>query len=102
MVPVGSAGYQVKLDGAGDTARTSPTRRSMSKLESVGVESTGTTTAESPIKTNPTIDWDGPFCERNAYDTLTGYTFVRCPDCEIEVLTGRRDHATHRPECGHR
>jgi len=74
----------------------------MSRSDLASVESTGTTTAESPIETTLTIDWNGPFSERNAYGTLTGYTYVRCPDCGVEVLTGRREHVTHRPECEHR
>ena len=73
----------------------------MSVNDPAGVESTGTTTAESPLETT-TIDWDGPFCERNASGDLTGHTYVRCPDCEIEVLTAHRTHATHRQECVHR
>lgn len=75
--------------------------RSMSTDDTAGVESTGTMTAESPSEITA-IDWDGPFCERNASGDRTGYTYVQCPDCAIEVLTAQRDHATHRPECGHR
>ena len=77
-------------------------KRRMSDYDVTGVESTGTTTAESPLETTTAIDWDGPFCERDAYGDPTGYTYVRCPDCRIEVLTGQRDHATHRSECVHR
>jgi len=73
----------------------------MSIDDPAGVESTGTTTAESPRETSPEIDWDGPFCEHNAYGTRTGHAYVQCPNCGIEVLTGGRSHATHRPECGH-
>jgi len=73
----------------------------MSHYDVTGVESTGTTTAESPPEP-PTIDWDGPFSERNAYGTPTGHTYVRCPDCAIEVLTNHREHATHRSACAHR
>ena len=78
------------------------TQSSMSTDDSAGVESPGTTTAVSPAKPPTAIDWDGPFLEFNAYDDPTGYTYVRCPDCEIEVLTTNRTHATHRQGCPHR
>jgi hypothetical protein len=74
----------------------------MSTNDSTGVESTGTTTAASPSESNRTINWDGPFVERNAYGTRTGYTYVQCPDCSIDVLTERRAHAAHREGCQHR
>ena len=74
----------------------------MSINDSAGLESTGTTTAASPTDSTPEIDWNGPFAEWNAYDRRTGFTYVQCPDCGIEVLTGRRAHAIHREGCRHR
>ena len=74
----------------------------MSDYDVTGVESTGTTPAESPTNPHNEFDWDGPFSEHNAYGDRTGHTYVRCPDCGIEVLTTERAHATHRPECAHR
>lgn len=74
----------------------------MSKLGPTGFESTGTTTAKAQNETNSEIDWDGPFIKRTAYGTTTGYTYVRCPECRIEVLTSGRDTATHREGCLHR
>lgn len=76
--------------------------RSMSANDPAGFESTGTTTAESPPETITTIDWEGPLSEHDAYGTPTGYTYVQCPDCGVEVLTGRREHVTHRRGCPHR
>ena len=72
----------------------------MSTDDSAGVESTGTTTAES--LTEETVDWNGPFVERDAYGAPTGATYLTCPACGIEVLTDSRTHATHRQECPHR
>jgi DNA-directed RNA polymerase subunit RPC12/RpoP len=74
----------------------------MSTDDPAGVESTGTTTAESPAHQAATSDWNGPFLEVDAYGNLTGYQYVRCPACGIEVLAASRRHATHHPECPHR
>ena len=71
----------------------------MPKSDPAGVESTGTTPAESPPTTPPTIEWDGPFVETDADGDPTGYRYVRCPECGIEVLTTGRAHATHRSGC---
>jgi len=75
----------------------------MSRSDLASVESTGTTTVESSIEadTQSVVDWSGPFVERDASGAATGYTYVRCPDCEIEVLTNSRTHATHREGCTH-
>lgn len=43
--------------------------------------------------------WEGPFPEYNKYGGLTGCSYVRCRDCGIEQLTGRKDFATHRDGC---
>ena len=75
---------------------------SMSIDDTAGVESTGTTAAASLAKPTSAIDWHGPFSEPDGYGGTTGYTYLKCPDCGIEVLTGHRNHATHRPECVHR
>jgi hypothetical protein len=72
----------------------------MSTDDSVGVESTGTTTDAPPAET--AVDWNGPFSEQDAYGEPTGYTYVKCPGCGIEVLTGSRRHATHRRGYLHR
>ena len=72
----------------------------MSTDDSAGVESTGTTTDASPAAT--ALDWNGPFSEQDAYGEQTGYTYVTCPSCGIEVLTEGRRHATHRRGCPHR
>ena len=45
--------------------------------------------------------WNGPFTEYNKYGRPTGHAYVRCADCGIEVVTSHREHATHRPDCGH-
>ena len=74
----------------------------MSANDPAGVESTGTTTADSPSQQTPEIDWHGPFLEVDAYGDPTGYQYVQCPACGIEVLTTQRTHATHREGCPHR
>lgn len=43
--------------------------------------------------------WKGPFPEYTKYGTLTGCSYVRCRDCGREVLTGRKEFATHRDGC---
>lgn len=43
--------------------------------------------------------WDGPFTEYDKYGRPTGHAYVRCPDCGVEVLTGDKDRAYHRPAC---
>ena len=72
----------------------------MSIDDSADVESTGTTTAEWPIKT--AVDWNGPFLEVDAYGNVTGHQYVVCPVCGIEVLSESRSHATHHRGCSHR
>jgi len=74
----------------------------MSTDDPAGVESTGTTTAESPSHQSGPIDWNGPFLEVDAYGNVTGHQYVECPACGIEVLTDGRSHATHRSGCPHR
>ena len=73
----------------------------MSTNDPAGVESTGTTTADAASSYKPTIDWEGPFVETDAYGEPTGYTYVRCPECGIEVLTSGHTHATHRSGCSY-
>lgn len=41
----------------------------------------------------------GPFPEYDKYGGLTGCSYVRCSSCGIEVLTGRKEFATHRDGC---
>ena len=77
--------------------RAPPAKGSMSTNDPAGVESTGTTTYSQPT----VIDWNGPFCEADAYGGTTGYTYVRCPECHVEVLTHHREHASHRAGCRH-
>jgi|APHM01.1.fsa_nt_gi hypothetical protein len=72
----------------------------MTTNDPAGVESTGTTTDASPAET--AVDWNGPFSEQDAYGEPTGYTYLKCPACGIEVLTDTRSHATHRRGCLHR
>jgi len=43
--------------------------------------------------------WKGPFPEYDKYGSLTGCSYVRCRDCGREVLTGRKDFASHRDGC---
>jgi len=43
--------------------------------------------------------WKGPFPEYDKYGCLTGCSYVRCRDCGREVLTGRKEFATHRDGC---
>lgn len=45
--------------------------------------------------------WKGPFPEYTKYGTLTGSSYVRCRDCGLETLTGRKDFASHRDGCKH-
>ena len=72
----------------------------MSANNPAGVESTGTTTDTSPAEA--AVDWNGPFSERDAYGNVTGYQYVECSACGIEVLSDSRSHATHRRGCPHR
>jgi hypothetical protein len=44
-------------------------------------------------------DWVGPFTEFNQYGEPTGHTFVRCPECGVEVLESDTSTASHRPAC---
>lgn len=44
-------------------------------------------------------EWEGPFPEYDKYGNLTGCSYVRCNSCGIEVLTGRKDFASHRDRC---
>jgi hypothetical protein len=74
----------------------------MSTNDPAGVESTGTTTAESPSHQSVTVDWNGPFFEVDAYGDLTGYQYIECSACGIEVPSDSRSHATHRRGCPHR
>ncbi|OYR52922.1 hypothetical protein DJ74_00325 [Halorubrum sp. Ea8] len=69
----------------------------MSTNDPTGVESTGTTTAES--SNTDSDQWVGPFTEPSPYGGTTGYTYLRCRECGIEVLTDSRTHATHRAGC---
>ena len=73
----------------------------MSTSDPAGVESTGTTTADAVSSSEPTIEWEGPFVETDAYGEPTGYRYFRCPECGIEVLTNGRAHATHRSGCSY-
>ena len=44
-------------------------------------------------------DWEGPFTEYNQYGEPTGYAYVRCPECGVEVLEADTSTASHRPAC---
>jgi hypothetical protein len=44
-------------------------------------------------------DWIGPFTEFDRYGESTGYTYVRCPECGVEVLESDTASASHRPAC---
>lgn len=74
----------------------------MSANNLAGIESTGTTTAESSLETTTAIDWDGALCEHEAYGPQPVDTYVRRCDCGIAVRTGQRAYATYRSEWGHR
>lgn len=43
--------------------------------------------------------WSGPFPEYDKYGNPTGSSYVRCNDCSREILTGRKDFATHKEGC---
>ncbi|MFC6764182.1 hypothetical protein [Natrinema soli] len=43
--------------------------------------------------------WKGPFAEYDKYGQLTDAKFYRCRDCAREVVTGRKEFATHREGC---
>ncbi|WP_211338425.1 hypothetical protein [Haloterrigena salifodinae] len=45
--------------------------------------------------------WEGPFPEYDKYGTLTGSSYVRCQDCGREILSGRKDFASHRGGCAY-
>ena len=60
-------------------------------------ESTRTSGQES-IATTVT-EWEGPFLERDRYGDLTGASYVRCPDCGIEVIVEDTARAHHRDGC---
>jgi hypothetical protein len=40
-----------------------------------------------------------PFTEYDKYGDATGHTFVRCPECGVEVLESDTATASHRPAC---
>jgi hypothetical protein len=44
-------------------------------------------------------EWVGPFTEYNQFGEPTSFTFVRCPECGVEVLDDDRATASHRPAC---
>lgn len=62
----------------------------MSTKEAAGVESSGP---------SERIEWQGPLAERDRYGEYTGASYVRCPDCGIEVIVGDTNRATHRDGC---
>lgn len=43
--------------------------------------------------------YEGPFPEYDKYGNLTGCSYVRCRDCGIEPLTGRKEFVSHREGC---
>ncbi|WP_255681503.1 hypothetical protein [Natrinema sp. SYSU A 869] len=43
--------------------------------------------------------WEGPFPEVDKYDHPTGEDYVRCWDCGREILTERKEYATHKEGC---
>jgi len=49
--------------------------------------------------TESTDKWEGPFPEYDKYGNLTGCSYVRCRDCGREILTGRKEFASHRDNC---
>jgi hypothetical protein len=52
----------------------------------------GDNTGEAPT-------WSDSRIEYNQYGDPTGYRYVRCRGCGVEVLAGDREHATHRDGC---
>jgi hypothetical protein len=50
-------------------------------------------------KTDEAPTWSEPTPENNQYGEPTGYRYVRCRGCGVEVLAGDREHATHRDGC---
>jgi hypothetical protein len=44
-------------------------------------------------------EWVGPFTEYDRYGEPTGHTFVRCPECGVDVLEGETEHTIHRAGC---
>lgn len=45
--------------------------------------------------------WKGPFLEYDKYGEPTGYRYVTCRSCGVEVLADNRENASHREGCVH-
>lgn len=45
--------------------------------------------------------WEGPFLERDKHDRLTEAAYVRCANCDVEVVTSDKGRAHHREDCPH-
>ncbi|MFW5959440.1 MAG: hypothetical protein ACOCQ3_05510 [Natronomonas sp.] len=45
--------------------------------------------------------WEGPILELDKYGEPTGYQYVRCVRCGVEVLTDDRQNASHHEGCVH-
>ncbi|QLC35765.1 hypothetical protein EFA46_015930 (plasmid) [Halarchaeum sp. CBA1220] len=57
---------------------------------------------DAEVLATPATDgpvWEGPFTEYDKYGQPTGHAYVRCRGCGAEVLTGKKEHATHRGDC---
>lgn len=78
----------VEPDGAEDTARASPPRRSMS------------TSAVSPDIDSGTTD--EPFTVHKERGEQGGHQYLRCRDCKREVIGNDFDRLIHAPGCRHR
>lgn len=70
----------------------------MSTYESHTEERTARETDDVEVTHTDDV-WSKPIAERTKYGTLTGCSYVRCNDCGREVLTGRKEFASHRDEC---
>jgi hypothetical protein len=64
------------------------------------IETDGGIVVDEPSETDAKV-WDGPFVERDRHGDPTGYRYVRCRHCGIEVVEHEREHATHRDGCAH-
>jgi len=71
----------------------------MSTHEPTPQEGTATELTDHTTVVAAPARWEGPFAERDKYGELTGAHYVRCSSCGVEVLTGGREHATHRDGC---
>ena len=78
----------VEPDGAEDTARASPPRRSMSTTPATPEINSGTTAEPYTVHVEPR--------------SQGGNQYLRCRDCKREVIGDDFSRLHHKPECKHR